>query len=101
MKKRQYKIELSDEAEADFDNSYEYYANQSIKLADSFYHYINDCLLQIGRNPIAYQTIFKEIRKFVVKKFPFVVYYQIIEMKVRVIAIFHNSRNPIIWQERT
>jgi len=31
MKKEQYKIELSDEAENDFDKSYEYYAEESKK----------------------------------------------------------------------
>jgi toxin ParE1/3/4 len=36
MKKKRYKIEISDEAELDFDKSYEFYASKSDKAANDF-----------------------------------------------------------------
>jgi len=99
--KKQYEIELSNEAEDDFDNSYEYYANVSEKVADNFYRQVDNSLTNISENPLRYPEVYQSIRKHVMGKFPFVIYYQIGESTVKIIAIFHTARNPQIWKERT
>lgn len=95
-----YNIEFSDEAEIDLDESYEYYYDDSPKVADFFFQRISLSLEAIRSNPLLSPLVYKTIRKFVVKKFPFIIYYQIKETTIRVIAIFHTSRNPQIWNER-
>ncbi len=35
------------------------------------------------------------------KIYPYIIYYQIKEVVVRVIAIFHTSRNPEIWKRHS
>jgi toxin ParE1/3/4 len=100
MKKKSFKIELSNEAEIDFDKSYEFYTLKSEKNSDNFYKSINSALNKICKSPSVNPKIYKEIRKLVLKKFPFVIYYQIDEMVIRIIAIFHTSRNPNIWLDR-
>jgi plasmid stabilization system protein ParE len=101
MKKKLYNLELSNEAEDDFDESYEYYSFKSTKIADNFFNIINASFSDISNNPFQYQNIFKDVRKYVVRKFPFIIYYQINNISIRIIAIFHTSRNPLIWKERT
>jgi len=101
MIKKQYKVELSSEAENDFDNSYEYYAKKGEKVADNFYKQINSGLETIAKNPHGFQRAFKNIRRYVILKNPFVIYYRIENMIIQVIAIFHTSRNPKIWKQRT
>ncbi|MDF1546171.1 MAG: type II toxin-antitoxin system RelE/ParE family toxin [Bacteroidales bacterium] len=101
MKKKHYKIELSDEAEKDFDISYQYYNTENENVADNFYKHINQSFIQIQKFPATNPKVHEDVRKFVVKKFPFVIYYLLKEPIIRVIAIFHTSRNPEIWQERT
>ncbi len=100
MKKEQYKIELSDEAENDFDKSYEYYAKESEKVADNFYKQVDNSFNKISKNPHAYPQAYKKVRKLVIKRFPFIIYYQIKQVVVRIVAIFHASRNPEIWKDR-
>ena len=100
MKKKLYSIELSEEAEIDFDKSYEYYSEDSPKVADAFFKRVNLSLENIKQNPFSYPEVYKEIRKYVVKKFPFVIYYLIEDYSIKVIALFHTSRNPEIWNER-
>ena len=100
MKGRPYNIEISEEAENDFDNSYEYYYDDSTKAADAFFRLINISLETIKKSPLAFPEIHKGLRKFSVKKFPFVIYYQVVDYTIKVIAIFHTSRNPKIWTER-
>jgi len=100
MKGKAFKIELSDEAESDFDNSYEYYFDESPKVADTFFQRINISLENIKKSPNSFPLVHKTLRKYTVSKFPFVIYYQIEDVSIKVIAIFHTSRNPKIWNER-
>lgn len=100
MKEKQFSIEVSDDAEADLDKSYEFYFRESQKVADAFFRRINLSFEKIKQNPYSFPNAYKNVRKFVVKKFPFVIYYQVIDSVIRIIAIFHTSRNPEIWNER-
>ena len=101
MQKKQYNIELSDEAEEDFDVTYVYYTSVNEKLADDFYKHVNRSLEKISINPFVSSEVYRNIRKFVIKKYSFVIYFQVEGKTVKVIAIFHTSRNPEIWNERT
>lgn len=100
MRIKPFSIELSDEAEVDFDKSYKFYSEDSPKVADAFFKQINLGFENIKQNPKSFLTAHKDIRKYVVKKFPFVIYYRIVHTVIQVIAIFHTSRNPEIWNER-
>jgi len=64
------------------------------KNADNFYKQVDNSLNKISKNPNAHPQAYKDVRKYVMKKFPFIIYYQIKQVVVRVIAIFHTSRNP-------
>ncbi len=101
MLNRQYNIELSDDAEEDFDLTYVYYTSVSEKLANDFYEHIDKSLAKICRNPFTYPEVYRNIRKFVFTKFSFVIYYQVEKTTVKVIAIFYTSRNPKIWNKRS
>lgn len=100
MKKEPFSLQISDDAEVDLDKSYEYYKEENQKLADIFFNQIKLSLEKIKQNPHSFPIEYKDVRKFVVKKFPFVIYFQSHESIVKIIAIFHTSRNPEIWNER-
>ena len=100
MKSIPLSIEFSDEAELDFDNSFHYYLEESSKVADSFLKQINKSLSEIKQRPLSFPVIFNNIRKYTVKKFPFVIYYQTTNTAIRISALFHSSRNPQIWNDR-
>jgi len=100
MKGKMFKIELSDEAEIDFDSSYEYFYDENPKVAETFFQRINISLKNIKRAPLSFPVVHKTLRKYTVIKFPFVIYYQVEEFVIKVIAIFHTSRDPKIWNER-
>lgn len=101
MKTKQFSIEVSGDAEIDFDKSYEYYYEDSSEVADTFFKRINISLEFVRQNPYSFPIVHKDVRKYTVKKFPFVIYYNIVDSVIRVIAVFHTSRNPEIWNDRT
>ena len=100
MKQKRFNVELSDDAENDFDKSYRHYSEISKTIAENFFHQVNISLEGIKDGPKSFPLIYQNTRKCIVKKFPFVIYFQFDEALIKVIAIFHTSRNPVIWNER-
>ncbi len=96
----QFNLKLSPEAEIDFDNSYKYYNKQSKLVAVKFYNSVNNSFNTIRNNPFSFQVVYKNIRRFALNKFPFVIYYYIESDVIKVISVFHTSRNPHIWEKR-
>jgi hypothetical protein len=47
-----------------------------------------------------YSVRYSDVRCMVIKKFPFLVHYIIEESTVKIFAVLHTSRNPLIWKER-
>ncbi|MCD4790241.1 MAG: type II toxin-antitoxin system RelE/ParE family toxin [Bacteroidales bacterium] len=98
--KKSFEIELSNEAENDFGNAFSFYSLESTKIANSFFQQIDYGLTTISENPFYFQKAHKDIRRFVVRKFPFVIYYFVQDKNIKVVSIFHTSRNPQIWKRR-
>jgi len=97
-----YKVSLSNDAENDIDCSFMWYEIQKPKLGYDLIKSIDKKLETVSRNPFAYPIVYKNIRRTLIKRFPFCIYYDVDnEIKgVRVIAVFHNSRNPLVWKKR-
>jgi toxin ParE1/3/4 len=55
---------------------------------------------RIAANPQLHAVVFADIRKAVVARFPYCVYYRADATRVEVIAVFHSKRDPSIWQGR-
>ena len=94
-------IILRAEAESEFRQAFQWYEDRFPGLGTSFVVAVDACLQAIGRNPQAYQKKHKNIRGGPVRRFPFVIYYLFDRETVVVLAVFHASRDPQIWHERT
>lgn len=66
-----YKVSILSEAELDIDNAYIWYEMKQIGLGDSFFKTLNDAVILVSNNPIGYKEIYKNVRMFVIKKFPY------------------------------
>ncbi len=93
-------IVLRDEAQAEFDEAFDWYDAQRIGLGPEFVAEVQKVFDRIAANPLIHQTAFADIRKGVVRRFPYCVFYRAHPDRVEVIAVFHTSRDPSIWQGR-
>jgi hypothetical protein len=48
----------------------------------------------ISENPLLFGKVRKEIRRSILKKFPYAVYFQIENQKIVVFGLFHCAINP-------
>jgi plasmid stabilization system protein ParE len=88
------------EAKQEFDEAYDWYESQQAGLGERFAAQVQIALNRIATMPQIHATIHEDVRKAVVRRFPYCVYYRQEESLVRVLAVFHTSRDPANLQER-
>ncbi|MGH7452493.1 MAG: type II toxin-antitoxin system RelE/ParE family toxin [bacterium] len=95
-----YKLIIRPEAEIDIKEAFRWYELRKSGLGKDFILRVDVCLAAIQRNPYAYPVKHKEIRKALLHRFPYGVFYLVEANDVAVIAVFHAKRDPQIWQDR-
>ncbi len=61
---------------------------------------IDDALSRIARSPFLFPTVYRELRRVVVRRFPFAIFYELTSDEIQVIAVFHSRRDPEMWKTR-
>jgi plasmid stabilization system protein ParE len=92
-------IRLLLEARAEFDAAVDHYQQQA-GLGFDFIAKVRDVFNRIASIPQMHAVVYKDVRKAVVKRFPYVVLYREEAEEVIVVAVFHSSRDPAVWQSR-
>jgi toxin ParE1/3/4 len=93
-------VVLRAEGETEFDEAFDWYDAQRLGLGTAFAAAIQTVLDSIAAHPLIHGVVLADIRKAVVRRFPYCVYYRPHTDRVEVIAVFHSSRDPAIWQGR-
>ncbi len=88
------------EARKEFDEAYDWYEGQRPGLGEAFAEQIQRVLDRIAATPRMHAAVLGDVRKAVVARFPYCIYYREEAACVRVLAVFHTSRDPSIWQSR-
>lgn len=88
------------EARAEFDDAYDYYEGRGKGLGEAFADKVHEVLDRIAVMPKMHAKVLGEVRKAVVTRFPYCVYYREEPSCVRILSVFHTSRDPRIWQSR-
>jgi plasmid stabilization system protein ParE len=93
-------IRFTPEADAELAEARYWYAHQQEDLDIEFMKSIDDALLRIVRNPELYPVVYRTLRRAVVRRFPFAVFYEVTADEIQVIAVFHSRRDPERWKSR-
>jgi plasmid stabilization system protein ParE len=81
-------------AEQEFDESIAWYENQQAGLGQEFRTVIEDYFQQISDHPEWFTQVRGEVRRAVVRRFPFVIHFLIEPERIVVLSVFHTSRAP-------
>ena len=87
-------------ARSEYDRAYDFYERSESGLGERFADRIEYVLDRITANPRLHAVVLKNVRKAVVAKFPFCIYYREEANCIRVLSVFHTSRDPKIWKLR-
>ena len=84
----------------DLNQAVAYYRRQSPVVARDFFDEIQRVSALLQDFPKASPTVRGEVRRKVLRRFPFSILYMIDGERVVVIAVMHHHRRPDYWHER-
>jgi plasmid stabilization system protein ParE len=87
-------------ARADFDEAFDWYEQQRTGLGVEFAERVHAAFESISAMPELHAPIYRDVRRALVRRFPYSVIYRIRGDQVVVLAVFHNKRDPRTWQSR-
>lgn len=96
-----YTLSIRKEAEADIAEAYQYYESCREGLGTEFISCIDEAISRIQNNPKQFRSVLDAIRRALVRKFTYGVYYTINKNEIIVLAVIHARRNPKHWQSRS
>jgi plasmid stabilization system protein ParE len=91
---------LRPEAEADLFEAKLWYEGRREGLAEEFRECIEEVMDRIRLMPELQVEIYKGVRRRLVRRFPFAVFYKTEETRILNIAVMHARREPGRWRAR-
>jgi plasmid stabilization system protein ParE len=88
-------------ARLELDAAREYYSRENPELAMSFLDEVRHALRCIGEAPHAWPAHIQGTRRYLLRRFPFYLVYQVRTEDVVIVAVVHNRRDPLYWLPRT
>ena len=93
--------QLSEEAELDVANGYEWYESKREGLGEEFLDSLDQAKAAIVANPTTYRVRYKkQVRGFIVDRFPYVIFYILTSESIDVISVFNTNQHPKKWKSR-
>jgi plasmid stabilization system protein ParE len=95
-----YRLTFRQDARTEFRAAARWYERQRPGLGSRFTAAVEAVLSQIVVTPDRYTVCYREVRRALVARFPYAVFFRVDGNKVRVISVFHTRRDPAVWQAR-
>jgi hypothetical protein len=93
-------VSFHPEAEAEFISAIEYYEDIKPGLGLDFALEVQSAISRASKYPQAWQELDKNIRRTLVKRFPFGILYSEAENKLFILAVMNLHREPNYWKIR-
>lgn len=92
---------IHSEAIKELDGAISYYEDQKVGLGLDFLAEVEQALGKIQQNPNL-GAVYKvtELRRYIIQRFPFLIFYVELEEFIWVVAIAHGKRRPDYWRQR-
>ena len=87
-------------AERDITSAFGWYQEQAVGLGHEFLRSLDACLASLRRRPRSYPFVHKEVRRALLRRFPYAVFYLAEPERIVVLAVFHVRRDPERWKQR-
>jgi len=84
----------------DVQDAFDWYESKQQGLGDAFVNELEKFSEALATFPFKHRIIKNEIRLGVLQRFPYLVYYEIIEDVVYILSVVYGGRHPNYWEER-
>ena len=80
--------------------AHDWYAERSAVAAEAFLAELDDAVAQVTSHPKRWPGYLAETRRYLFKRFPFLLVYRERADAIEVIAVAHGRRRPGYWRDR-
>ncbi len=95
-----YRLTFKPEVYDDIKTAYDWYEAQRAGLGEDFLLTLEESYVKITRNPKLYQDIYKSVKRKLVRRFPYGIFFVLLEDTIIVLAVLHTKREPQEWHSR-
>jgi toxin ParE1/3/4 len=93
-----WKVVVAQAATQDLAQSYDWYKTKSPSAAKAFRVEVLAAFDLIARAPEQWTLWDDTVRRYVLKQFPYTVYFEILGNELRILAVGHHRRRPGVWK---
>ena len=94
------RLEILPEAAWDLEEGTNWYESQRSGLGLSFTDEARSLLIRIEENPLQFPVIYRDARRVLMNRFPFAVYFRLIDDAALIVAVMDLRRKASRWQRR-
>ena len=87
-------------AAADIEEAVAWYEAQRPGLGDEYLEAVGHALAAVRESPRLHGVVHRDVRRIKVRRFPYSVFYRILDQDIIVVGCFHASRDPRRWRRR-
>lgn len=88
-------------AAADVEDAYRWYEAQQAGLGEEFLAATGVVIESMMANPELFPVVHRETRRALLRRFPYGIYYRIVDDQIVIVACMHGRRDPRRWQPRS
>jgi plasmid stabilization system protein ParE len=93
-------VEFHPEAITEARAARQWYANRSVSAADAFMAELDTAVERICTSPLICPVYLHGTRRYLFKRFPYLVVFREINERIQIIAVAHGRRRPGYWKRR-
>jgi plasmid stabilization system protein ParE len=93
-------LRLTPEAEDDLADTYAWYEEQRAGLGDAFLRALDATIASVQRQPEAHQLVDETMRRALLRRFTYGVFFEVVAKEIVVYGILHCARDPKSWKRR-
>lgn len=87
-------------AEGELNDAIAYYAKARPGLGKAFLLEVQRATEALNESPLSGVPVDADLRRFLVKRFPYSIFYRVRSDHIRILAIAHDKRRPFYWLSR-
>jgi plasmid stabilization system protein ParE len=92
---------LRREAEADILEAFRWYESKRPGLGHTFVDVVDNAFERLAETPSSFPVAYRDLRRLVLRRFPYVVYFRVVEDNIQVFGVMHGRRDPRVLHRRS
>jgi len=88
------------DAEKDIESAFNWYEDQEIDLGKEFVFEVESKMKFLRDHPHSRQIVYNRTRRLVLNRFPYSIFYHVVDDEVVITACVHDKLDPQTWQSR-